>query len=55
MQQVAVIIIGIFVFSYVAWRTYKLLTGGGKSGCSCAGCDADCALRDLKMRKDKKT
>ena len=46
MQQIAVIIIGIFVFGCVAWRTYRLLAGKKKSG-PCAGCSG-CALREKK-------
>ena len=50
MQQIAVILIGIFAFGCVAWRTYRLLAGKKKSGSPCAGCSGGCALRDCGVK-----
>jgi len=48
MQQIIVIFIGIVVVGIIVWRLSALFKKGGAKQNPCAGCNADCALRDLK-------
>ncbi|NDV45982.1 FeoB-associated Cys-rich membrane protein [Paludibacter sp. 221] len=50
-QQIIVIIIGIAVFGLTGWRIYKLFTQKNAGNSRCAGCDVDCALRNLNPDK----
>lgn len=48
MQQIIVIIIGIVVFGIIVRKLYNLFKGKPSKQNRCAGCDIDCALRDLQ-------
>jgi len=44
MQDIIVIVIGVVVFGYVAYKTYKTLTKKASPNQKCAGCDG-CSLK----------
>ncbi len=47
LQQIIVILIGIITFGLVSWKLYRLLTHKPAASGRCAGCEVDCALRDM--------
>lgn len=51
-QEIAIIIIGIAVVSYVLWKIYKFITISKNTNSPCSSCSG-CALKDqIKERKE---
>lgn len=47
MQEIIVMIIGLVVIVIIGWKIYKMFAGDSRQNSKCAGCDIDCALRDI--------
>lgn len=45
MQDIIVIIIGLLVFGYIAWKIWKLITKKASPADKCGGCTG-CALKE---------
>lgn len=45
-QEILIIIVGLVAFGYAGWSVIRLFTK--KESASCAGCSAECVLKETK-------